>query len=413
MGIEAWERAARPDEIARMCALLEDALSAGALGLSSNLLDHDSRDRPVPSQVADDAEFAALLDVVAHHPGATFQVIIDIFMRMTGEASMQRMAKLCAPRGIRMQWVGVPTYEFQEKVRSLFDQHERFKAEGLDFWTGFTHVPATNTIGFLSSLIFAQSNIYAWHEIISAPTDAAKLALLQDPDWRARARESWAKVWPQSALNRPQDLTLAESETGFGPIGVTLADYAAERGGLHPSDALADWLIDNGVRSIVGMKPWPKSRKICLDLFRDPRALGNITDAGAHGQMLCGIGDHIHFLTDFVRDSGDLTIEQGIHNLTGKLAAFFGFKDRGEIKPGKRADIAVFDLAAVERRPVERVYDVPDGEGGRTWRYSRQPAPMLLTLVNGVPTFDKDRFTGLFPGRVLSPAPLDYAQAAE
>ena len=125
------------------------------------------------------------------------------------------------------------------------------------------------------------------------------------------------------------------------------------------------------------------------------------------------IGDHIDFLAGFVRDSGLLTIEEGIHNLTGKLAGFFGLNDRGEIAVGRRADIAVFDLAAIERRPVERVYDVPDGEGGRTWRYSRPPAPMKLTLVNGVPTFDQGRFSGLFPGRVLSPAAPPLALAAE
>jgi len=414
MGMDAWERVARPDEIAQMCRLLDDALTAGALGLSSNLLDHDSQNRPVPSQIADNAEFGALLDVVARHPGATFQVIVDTFMRMTAEASVERLGQLCAPRGIRMQWVGVPTYEFQEKMRGpIFAQHERFKAEGRDFWTGFHHIPATNSISFLSSLIFAQSNIYVWHEVISAPTEDAKLALLADPSWRERARASWEQCWPQSPLSRPGDLTLSESESGFGPVGITLGEFAARRGGLHPSDALAEWVIDNGVRSALALKPWPKSRKICLELFRDPRAIGNISDAGAHGQMLCGIGDHVNFLTDYVRDTHDLTIEEGIHNLTGKQADFFGLRDRGEIAVGKRADIVVFDLNAVERRPVEKIFDVPDGEGGRTWRYSRAPAPMLLTLVNGVPTFDKGRFTGLFPGQVLSPTPPSLAMAAE
>jgi N-acyl-D-amino-acid deacylase len=413
MGMEAWQRTARPDEIAKMCRLLDDALGAGALGLSSNLLDHDSRNRPVPSLVADDAEFAALLDVLAKYPGTTFQVIVDSFMRMTAEASVERMARLCAPRNIRMQWVGVPTYAFQEKLRGpLFAQHERFKAQGLDFWTGFHHLPATSSVSFLSSLVFAQSNNYVWHEIISAPTEEAKLALLEDPAWRERARVSWEQAWPQSPFSRPHELTLSESESGFGPVGVTLAEFAAQRGGLHPSDALAAWLLDNGIRSTMVLKPWPKSREICLGLFRDPRAIGNISDSGAHGQMLCGVGDHVDFLTDYVRDSRALSIEEGIHNLTGKLANFFGFRDRGELRIGKRADIVVFDLNAIERRPVEKVFDVPDGEGGRTWRYSRAPAPMLLTLVNGAPTFDKGRFTGLFPGQILSPAPLPLAQAA-
>jgi N-acyl-D-aspartate/D-glutamate deacylase len=416
MGMEAWDRAATPEEIGRMCALLDDALAAGALGLSSNLHDHDSRDRPVPSLKADDAEFAALLDVLAKYPGATFQVIVDTFMRMTAVTSIERMAAMCATRRVRLQWLGAATYEFQDKMgirAPIQAMHERFKAEGRDFFTAFSHVPAASSISFLSSLVFAQSNNYVWHDVILARTEAEKLALLEDPAWRERARASWEKTWPQSSLSRPADVYLVESESGYGPVGVALADYMAEAGIAHPSDALAEWLLNNGFRSIVSVKPWAKSRQLCLDLFRDPYALGNVDDAGAHGQMLCGIGDHIHFLTEFVRESGDLTIEQGIHCLTGKLAGFFGLNDRGTLKAGKRADIVVFDLNKIERRPVEKVYDVPDGEGGRTWRYSRAPAPVALTLVNGVPTFDRGRFTGAFPGRVVGPVAEPLALAAE
>ena len=68
MGLDAWERAATPAEIGRMAELLEDALDAGALGLSSNLFDHDGRDRPIPTLRAQDAEFTALFDVLARYP---------------------------------------------------------------------------------------------------------------------------------------------------------------------------------------------------------------------------------------------------------------------------------------------------------------------------------------------------------
>jgi hypothetical protein len=44
---------------------------------------------------------------------------------------------------------------------------------------------------------------------------------------------------------------------------------------------------------------------------------------------------------------------------------------------------------------------VPDGKGGRTYRYSRQPAPMRLTLCNGVATFDNGVVTGRLPGRFI------------
>jgi N-acyl-D-aspartate/D-glutamate deacylase len=130
--------------------------------------------------------------------------------------------------------------------------------------------------------------------------------------------------------------------------------------------------------------------------------------------MFCGAGDNIWLLTEYVRDRKMLTIEEGVHVMTGKSANFFGLTDRGVIKPGKRADIAVFNLDEVERRPEIKVWDVPDGEGASTFRYSRAAAPMRLTLVNGEATFENGSFTGRFPGEFVSvTAPTALAQAAE
>jgi N-acyl-D-aspartate/D-glutamate deacylase len=78
----------------------------------------------------------------------------------------------------------------------------------------------------------------------------------------------------------------------------------------------------------------------------------------------------------------------------------------------KRADIAVFNLAEIERRKDQKVWDVPDGEGGRTFRYTRAPAPMRLTLVNGVATFDKGAYTGTFPGQYIGPTAEPITQTS-
>jgi N-acyl-D-aspartate/D-glutamate deacylase len=417
MGVDAKKRTATPDEIQKMCSLLEDALDNGALGLSSNLNDYDGEGQPVPSILADDAEFEALLDVLARYPNKTFQIIISVFGKFNGQADLERVERLAKPRNLRVQWGGVPTLDYQMgRLPKMWDTHERFKAEGLEFYTGFHHVPPTTAMSFYSSLLFGQLNNLVWHELIVAPTEEAKLALLGDKAWRDRARESWDGQYPQSIFRDASRVNLHESQSGYGPIGCTLADYIASRGGnIHPSDALADWLIDNGFDSTLLMHMANSSEDLMVRLFRDPKAIGNISDSGAHGQMLCGIGDHIHLLTDYVRDNGRLTLEEAIHNLTGKIANHYGLYDRGELKVGRAADIAVFKLDEIERRPTERMFDVPDGKGGRTWRYTRAPAPMRLTLVNGVPTFDRGKFTGAFPGKVISPTeiPARAAQAAE
>ncbi len=121
--------------------------------------------------------------------------------------------------------------------------------------------------------------------------------------------------------------------------------------------------------------------------------------------MFCGAGDNIILLTQFVRERGELTVEQAVHIQTGKLARFFGFGDRGEIAKGKRADLTVFALPELERRPKRKVYDVPDGQGGTTWRWTRDAAPVRLTLVDGLATFEGGRATGARPGTMLAPRP--------
>jgi N-acyl-D-aspartate/D-glutamate deacylase len=125
--------------------------------------------------------------------------------------------------------------------------------------------------------------------------------------------------------------------------------------------------------------------------------------------MFCGAGDNVFLLTYFVRDQKRITIEEGVHVMTGKLADFFGLTDRGLIQVGKIADIAVFNLDEIERRDEERLWDVPDGKGGRTYRYTRAAAPMRLTLVNGEPTFDNGRVSGRFPGAFVGPGPANVA----
>ena len=64
---------------------------------------------------------------------------------------------------------------------------------------------------------------------------------------------------------------------------------------------------------------------------------------------------------------------------------------------------------------MRKAFDVPDGKGGTTWRFTRDAAPMRLTMVNGVVTFDGEKTTGERPGQFLSPANdvTSFSQAAE
>jgi N-acyl-D-amino-acid deacylase len=404
MGMEAWDRAATAPEIAEMAALLEDAMQAGAIGLSSNLLDFDRQGRPIPTLQADDAEFTALFDVLDRYPNAQLETVVDAFTRMTAPQQMERLARLT--KGKRIRWLcgGVPTLDFQHKLgmgAPILEFHKRMREEGRDFWKTFAHVAPTSTASVQHSLTWAQSGSLVWNEVVEAEGDAAKRAILSDPEWRARARHSLDNdVYKQSPFAHGDQLHFLASENGHGPLKITAADYA-EQTGQHYSDAMADWLLNNGLESAIHLEPWAMNEDMIIALLKEEKTVGNTNDTGAHGQMFCGAGQNMLLFTKYMK-MGALTLEEAVFALSGKMAQHFGFTDRGELKPGKRADIAVFNLDEITVADWERVYDVPEADGRKTWRWTRPAAPTRLTLVNGVATFENGKATSEKPGEFLA-----------
>jgi len=98
-------------------------------------------------------------------------------------------------------------------------------------------------------------------------------------------RHSWdVESIDISHFKNPRSVLLDNSENGVGPVGITLGEFADELG-VHPSDALAEWLIRNGLESTVTMPPWEKDDEMVLRLIRDPQSVDNFNDSGAHVQL--------------------------------------------------------------------------------------------------------------------------------
>ena len=398
MGEDAWTRAATSDEVARMVSLLDDGLQAGAMGLSVNHFDKDRALRPVPGYFADDDEYRALFAVVARHRPATVQMITRFNDPEHDVADAERFGRLCRDADVRAQWPGMPMNVRDDARRPvLWDTHHRLQASGSDFWPAVPFKPLAPFFGFERSIVFQR--VPAWNELVNGPDDA-KLPTLADPAWRARARADWdARTRSSlSRIDRPHEMLLAISETGAGPLDCSLADYAARRG-LHISDALAEWVLANGIRSIMVGTPEELAENDIVAALREPRTISNINDSGAHLQLFSGAGEHLYLLTHYVRDRQLLGIEEAVHVLTGRTAAFFGLADRGVIAPGRIGDLAVFALDEIELQREERRYDVPHG----TWRFTRPPAGVRATVVAGTPTWLDGSDTGARPGGFLRP----------
>jgi N-acyl-D-amino-acid deacylase len=93
-------------------------------------------------------------------------------------------------------------------------------------------------------------------------------------------------------------------------------------------------------------------------------------------------------LAVYVHDRGVVGLEFAIRSMTSLPASVFGFKDRGTIRPGAIADIAIFDPSRIRDRAT----------------YA-DPHPLAVgmdyVLVNGTLVLDRAQFTDALPGRVL------------
>jgi len=239
-----------------------------------------------------------------------------------------------------------------------------------------------------------------WHKVVAA-RGADKQALLESPEWRAAARDEWDRTkLAMFPVNRLEVVRIVEvvGDENQRWLGRTLADVVEERGG-HPSDVLADFVLENDCRpGLVATGMANSDIDGVARTMKDPRVLISSSDAGAHAQMMCSSGDTTLLLTRHVRDRDDFTLENAVYQLTGRQAGVFGFHRRGVVAPGNIADLNVFALDELTYGGDEFVHDLPDGGV----RMRRPTGGYRTTLLSGTVVQSEGERTGALPGRVIS-----------
>jgi N-acyl-D-aspartate/D-glutamate deacylase len=94
-----------------------------------------------------------------------------------------------------------------------------------------------------------------------------------------------------------------------------------------------------------------------------------------------------------------LPLEFIVQKQTLVNAELYGFRDRGSLEPGKRADLNVIDFPNLSLGALEVRRDLPAGGS----RILQSASGYVATFVNGVRTRDHDRDTGARPGIALRP----------
>jgi N-acyl-D-aspartate/D-glutamate deacylase len=375
------DRPPRPEELSLMQRLLEEALEAGALGLSSGLF-------TAPGIFANTEEMIALGRVLQRY-GAGYASHIRDEANHVFEAVQEAIA------------IG--------EACGIHVQVAHLKLSGTDNWGGaarlLAEIDAARQRGVQVDVdqypYTAGSNplrnlLPTWVQEGSMET---MLQRLSQPTIRSRIREELAVHGLNNFGRIPSwdAVRIAISPHQPEYAGQTIDDIARSRA-CDPLDAVCDYLIaDRGHTRILVTS---MAEEDVQEIVRSSTVL-----VGSDGTSLAPYGTtgqgkpHPRFygtfprvLGRYARDLGLLSLPQAIYKMTGGSAAALRLVDRGLLREGYHADITVFDPQTIADRAT---YDDPH----------QYAVGISTVIVNGVVVIDSSEHTGTLPGKVLRRGP--------
>jgi N-acyl-D-amino-acid deacylase len=365
------------DELATMERLLEEALAAGAWGLSSGLF-------TAPGNFADAAEIHALARVLRRH-GAAYSTHVRDEADHVFEAVREAIT-VAEVTGVHVQIAhlklsGVDNWG---GAAGLLGEIEAARRRGLPVdCDAYPYDTATNPLRNLLPRWVMEHGI------------AAMLERLRGRDVRSRLRDEIARHGLTNFGRIPSWDVVRVAISPHLPehAGRTLGDLARTRG-VDPIDAVADYIVaDRGetrilITSMTDADVHAITRAPWVTVGSDGNALATegVTSQGKpHPRYY---GTHARILGPLVRDLRLLPLEQAVAKMTGVAARALGLPDRGVLRPGAWADVVVFDPARIADRST---YEEPH----------RYAAGVSTVVVNGQVVIDGGDHTGALPGRVL------------
>jgi N-acyl-D-aspartate/D-glutamate deacylase len=369
------DRQATPDELGRMKALVREAMEAGAVGLSTALI-------YPPAVYAETAEIVALAKVAGEFGGGYFT-----HMRNEGDRLLEAIDEALAIG----EAAGTPVHIFHLKAAGRANWPKMDQA--------IARIKAARAAGravgadvypYINNGLGLASFIHPRH---SARGPGALKARLADPSGRAEIRremesepgwENWYRHigsdWDKVVLGQIKAPAYA------GQAGRSLAEIA-RASGKDPWDVFFEIAAAG-----AGALPQSMSEANVLKAVRQ-EFVSFCTDMGPAGSPEAlvhprGAGAFPRVLARFVRELGELPLEQAVSQMSAVAANELTLFDRGRVAPGAAADLVAFDFDRVRDRST---FAEP----------ARSAEGIVHVLVNGVPVIESGKATDARPGRVL------------
>jgi N-acyl-D-aspartate/D-glutamate deacylase len=401
MGERAFTDAATEDDTRRMCALVKEALGAGAIGFStSRTFNHTTADdRPVASRLAAWDEVRAIVNAMGETGKGVFE--------LAGEAPgrdperireyFDRLRDLAVESGVTQTWGMFSVRVAPELWRPYFDLLDETAAAGGRMYAQ-VHSRALNVLlSFEAHTPFDKWDV--WKDIRALPLEEQK-AKLRDPAIKAKLVEVASRPYtgPRvvGAEARPPEWDWVYPMADMGWEHPSMAELARQRG-VHPVELMIDLALEHDFKIYFRQPIANENQGHVLEMMRHPRSLVTFSDSGAHVAQIMDSSLQTHLLSYWVREKQAFTLEQAVRRITYDTATVWGLHDRGLIRRGLAADFVIFDPDTIGARLPEVVHDLPAGAK----RLKQTATGIRHTIVNGQVLLTDNVPTGAVPGRLL------------
>ncbi len=389
-------------ELAAMENILEDALDAGWLGLSVQTLpwdkvggERDIRSRPLPSTFAKWSEYRRLTKILRARdrilqgvPSPTRPLSsLLFFIESSGIVRKRLKTTLISMMDLRaMRSTRVLTTIMARAFNALFDADFRWQAlpEVFDLWADGLDLVVFEEFGAgAAALHFAEHR--------------DRVALLRDPEYRARFRKEWTDKYLPKFFHRDLSESLVLACPNPSLVGKSFTDIARDRG-RDAIDTFLDLVADFGTKLRWYTVMANDRPDVIKKMVSSPDVLIGFSDAGAHLRQMAHYNFPLRMLR-LVRDSqkrgeGFMSIERAVQRLTGEMATWLGI-DAGTIEIGKRADVVVIDPEALDE-DLERAVEAPmECFTGFSRMVRRNDRAVKLVMVGGRIAFEDARASDL------------------
>jgi N-acyl-D-amino-acid deacylase len=365
-----------PAEMEKMRSIVEEGMKAGSYGLSTGLF-------YVPGAFTPIEEVIELAKVAGRYGGIHISHMRDEAFGVLD--SVRETIRIGEEGGLPTQIthhkiIGPKNYGKSVETLKLL---EAARLRGVD--TTSDQYPYTASSNNLTAGLIPQWAQEGGREQM--------LTRLKNPNTRKEiAGEVSRTIREERGGGDPKNIFLAHCDFDASMAGKNLADIAKMRGMEPTVENGAEagmWVVEQGTCQAVYHA---MSEQDLERIMRHPATMvasdGWVQIFGSGVPHPRSYGTFARVLGVYVRDRNVLTLEEAIRKMTSFPAQRLGLSDRGVLRPGMKADIAVFDPARVrDTATFEKPHQYAEG--------------FSSVIVNGQVVFDGKAMTAARPGKVL------------